>query len=146
MEKHIHIATRAERIQKSKHRILTICAGGTQQPLNQRPDFDQAKRECKRLHDEHLARTQGEYRAIPRSQPIRQRKGLQFEGNEEYDYAVDPKTGLRFSQGSRRNLPTASSASRANLQTASSSSSKWDQTYWKTSDWNSQHSSSLDDW
>ena len=27
---------------------------------------------------------------------IRQRKGQQFQGNEEYDYAVDPKTGWMF--------------------------------------------------
>ena len=63
VEKHIHIGTRAERVQNSKHRILTISAeGGPRPPLNQQPDFVQAKRECKRLHDEHLARTQGEYR------------------------------------------------------------------------------------
>ena len=92
VEKHIYTATRAERIQNSKHWILTINAdGGTQQPLNQRPDFAQAKIECKRLHDEHLARTQEKYRPIPRSQQVRQRKGHQFEGNEAYDYAVDPK-------------------------------------------------------
>ena len=133
--KHIFIATRAESIQNSKHWILTINAeGGTQQSLSQRPDFAQAKRGCKRLHDEHLARTQEEYRAIPSSQQIRQRKGQQFEGHEEYDYAADPKTGWRFYKGSR-----------ANLQTASSSSSTWDQTHWKTSNWNSQHSSRSDD-
>ena len=61
-------------------------------------------------------------RNTPRSQQIRQRKGQQFEGNEEYDFAVDPKTGWRFYYGSRRNLPRASS-----------SSSNWDRTYWKTS-------------
>ena len=33
---------------------------------------------------------------IHRSQQIRQRKGHPFEGNEEYDYVVDPKTGWRF--------------------------------------------------
>ena len=60
-EKHTYVATRAERIQNSKHWILTLNAEGPQQPLNQRPDFAQAKRECKRLHDEHLARTQEEY-------------------------------------------------------------------------------------
>ena len=32
------------------------------------------------------------------------------------------------------------------MQTASLSSSNWDQTHWKTSNWNSQHSSSPDDW
>ena len=57
LEKHIYVATRAESIQNSKHWILTLNAEGPQQPLNQRPDFVQAKRECNRLHDEHLART-----------------------------------------------------------------------------------------
>ena len=68
VEKHIYVATRAERIQNSKHWIITLSAEGPQQTLNQRPDFAQAKRECKRLHDEHLARTQEEYTTMPRSQ------------------------------------------------------------------------------
>ena len=69
MEKHVYIATRAERIQNSKHWILTANEDGrTQQSLNQRHDFAQAKRECKRLHDEHLARTHQEKRVLPRSQ------------------------------------------------------------------------------
>ena len=38
VEKHIYAATRAERIQNSKHWILTMNAdGGTQQSVNQRP-------------------------------------------------------------------------------------------------------------
>ena len=53
---------------------LTLNQEGSQQPLHQRPDFAQAKRECKRLDDEHLAKTQEEYRTIPRNQQIRQRK------------------------------------------------------------------------
>ena len=61
LEKHFHVATRAERIQNSKHWILMLNAEGPKQPLNQRPDFAHVKRECKRLHDEHLARTQEEY-------------------------------------------------------------------------------------
>ena len=101
LEKHLYVATRAERIQNWKHWTLTLNTEGPQQPLNQRPDFAQAKRECKRSHDEHLARTQEEYRTIPRSQQVTQRKGQQFEGNEEYDYAVDPRTGWRFCKGSR---------------------------------------------
>ena len=136
LEKHIYIATRAERIQNSKHWILTATAeGGTQQPLNQRPDFAQAKRECKRLRGEHLAGARQECKAIPRSQQKRQRKEQQFEGNEECGCAVDPRTGWRFHKQSR-----------ANLQTASSSSSTWDQTQWKTSNWHSQRSSSPDYW
>ena len=101
VEKHIYVAARAERIQHPKHWILTINAEGPQQLLNQRPDFAQAKRDCKRSHDEHLARTQEEYRTIPRSQQVRQRKGHQFEGHEEYDYALDHKTGRRFYRQSR---------------------------------------------
>ena len=102
VEKHLNTATRAGRIQNSKHWILTMNAeGGTQQSLNQRLDFVQVKRECKRLHDEHLAKTREEYRAVPRNQ-IRQREGQQFdEGNEEYDFAVDPKTGWRFYKWTR---------------------------------------------
>ena len=97
--------------------ILTANSeGGTQLPTNQRPDFVQAKRES----------TQQEYRDVPRSLQMIKRKGQQFEGNEEYDHAVDPETGWRFYQGSRGNLQTTSSVSRANLQTASSSSSTWD--------------------
>ena len=53
---HIYVATRAERIQNSKNRILTPNAERTPQPLNQRPDFAQAKRECGRLHDERLGK------------------------------------------------------------------------------------------
>ena len=43
VERHIYTATRAERIQNSKHWILTINAEErTQQSLNQRPDLAQA--------------------------------------------------------------------------------------------------------
>ena len=104
LENHSYVATKAERIRNSTHWIPTLNQEGAQQPLNQRPDFAQAKRECKRLHDEHLARTQEEYRTIPRSQQGKKRKGQAFEGIEEYNYAVDPKTGRRFHRGSRRRL------------------------------------------
>ena len=52
------VATRAERIRNSEHWILKLNQDGAQQPLNQRPYFAQAKRECKRSHDENVARTQ----------------------------------------------------------------------------------------
>ena len=134
LEKHINVATRAERIQNSKHWILTLNKEGAQQPLHQRPDFAQAKRECKRLHDEHLARTQEDSRTIPRCQQVRQRKEQQFEEIEEFDCAVDPEAGWRFYKESRGNLPTASS-----------SSTDWDRNNWKTSNWDSQHSSRPDE-
>ena len=135
LEKHLYVATKAERIQNSKHWILTINAEGPQQPLNQRPDFAQAKRECQRLHDEHLASTQEECRTIPRSQQIRQRKGQQYKGNEEYDYAVDPENMLEVQQ-------------RVAVQPADSFVIVVNvgPTHWKTSNWNSKHSSSPDNW
>ena len=74
LENHSYVATKAERIRNSTHWIPTLNQEGAQQPLNQRPDFAQAKRECKRLHDEHLARTQEEYRTIPRNQQTRSEK------------------------------------------------------------------------
>ena len=96
-----YTATRAGRIRNSEHWILKLNQDGPQQTLHQRPDFVQAKRECKRLHDEYLARTQQECRTIPRSQQVRQRKEQAFEGIEEYDYAVDPRTGWRFCKPAR---------------------------------------------
>ena len=101
LEKHIYVATRAERIQNSKHWILTLNAEGPQQPVNQRPDFAQAKKECKQVHDEQLAKTQQSKRPMPRSQQVRQRKEQQFEGGEDFDSVVDPKRGWRFYKGSR---------------------------------------------
>ena len=62
------------RIRHSEHWILKLNQDGPQQPLNQRPDDAQAKRKCKMLHDECLARTQQEYRTIPRSQQVRTKK------------------------------------------------------------------------
>ena len=96
LENQNYVATRAERYRHSELWILNLNQDGPQQPLKQRPDFAQAKRECKILHDECMAKTQQEYRTIPRSQQVRQRKEQQFEGIEEYDYAVDPRTGWRF--------------------------------------------------
>ena len=101
LEKHVYVATKAQRIQNSKHWILTLNAEGPQQPLNQPPDFAQAKRECKRLHDEHLARTQLDYRTIPRSDQVRQGEEKQFDGTEEFDNAIVPKTDWRFYKESR---------------------------------------------
>ena len=133
LENHSYVATRDERIHNSKHWILKLDQDGAQPPLNQRPDFAQAKRECKRLYDEDMAKTQQEYRTIARSQRVRQRKGQAFEGIEQYDDAVDPQTGWRFYPESWGDLPTASS-----------SSSNCDRTHWKTISWNSQHSSRSD--
>ena len=135
LKNQIYVATRAERIRHSEHWILKLHQDGPQQPLNQRPDFAHAKRECKILHDESLARTQQEYRTILRSQQVRQRKEQAFEGIEEYDYAVGPRTGWRFYKPARGNLSPSS---------RSSSSTNRDSNTWTTRSWNSWHSSRSD--
>ena len=127
-ENHSYVATRAERIRNSEHWILKLNQDGAQQPLNQRPDFAQTKRECKRLHDEYMARTPQEYRTSPRSQQVRRREEQAFEGIEEYDYAVDPRTGCRFFRPAQGNL---------SLSSPSSSSTTWDRNNLTTRSWNS---------
>ena len=72
LEDHSKIATPKERTRNEKNWVLSLNKEGVQGPLNQRPDFVEAKRELKRLHDERT----------------RQRRNQQFEGLEEYDYQV----------------------------------------------------------
>ena len=57
-----------------------------------------------------MAWTQQEYRTSPRSQQVRRRKQQAFEGIEEYDYAVDPRTGWRFFKPAPGNLSLSSTA------------------------------------
>ena len=58
--------------------------------MNQRPDFIEAKHKCKRLHEEHTARTGEGNIPIHPAQQIRQRRDQQFEGLDEHNYTVDP--------------------------------------------------------
>ena len=118
-----------ERIQSTKHWVLKLNQDGAQQPLNQLKQ----KRECKIMHDEHVKKTQQEYRPIPRDQQSPQRRGQTFEGIDGHDYRVDPRTGWRF----------YSSESQGNLS-HSSSSTKWGRNNWTTRSWNSWQSSRSD--
>ena len=70
-----------QELKEFRLRIIGFLRQILEEELSFHSIFAQAKRECKRLHDEHLARTQQEYRDIPRSQQIRQRRGQQFEGS-----------------------------------------------------------------
>ena len=115
LETHSYVATRAERSQDPKHWILKLCQDGAQQPLNLRSDFARAKRDCKRMHDEHVKKNQPECRPIPRDQQSQQRRGQAFEGIDEHDYRVDSRTGWRF----------YNSEAQGNLS-HSSSSTYWD--------------------
>ena len=86
--------------------------------------------DSKIMHDEHVKKTHQEIRPIPRDQQSRQRRGQAFEGIDEHDYRVGPRTGWRFK----------SSESQGNLS-HSSSSTNWDRNNWTTRSWNSWHSS-----
>ena len=99
VEKHIYTATRSERIQNSKHSLTVNAHGGTQQSLNQRPDFAQAKTECKRLHARRApGKDPRRIQNLSSQSTNKTAKGPHIEGNEECDYAVDPKTGLEVLQ------------------------------------------------
>ena len=60
-------------------------------PMNQRPDFVEAKREMKRLHDEHVKETSEGNTPIHPVQRSRQRRGQQFEGLENTIIKSMPK-------------------------------------------------------
>ena len=127
LDNHSFVATRAESIRNSEHWILKLNQDGAHQPLNQRPDFAQPKREGKILHDEYMARTQQEYRIIPRSQQARQRQEQTSEGIEEQAGA-----SIKQPQGS------------VSLSSPSSSSTNWERNKWTIKSWNSWHSSRSD--
>ena len=72
------------------------------------------KHKCQRLYEEHTARTGEGNNPIHPAQQIRQRREQQFEGVDEYNCTVDPRTRWRFypshSQGHlSRPAPSSSS-------------------------------------
>ena len=128
LEDHSYVATRSEIIQNSKHWILRLNQDGVQQPQNQRRDFALAK-DCT---NQHVTRSQQDYRTIPRDKQVRQRRGQAFEGIDEYDFRVDPQTRWRFFWESQGDL------------SPSFSSTNWDRNNWTTRSWNCWHSSRSD--
>ena len=56
LEDHSYIAT-TERTRNEKNWVLRLGKGDPQGPMNQRLVFVEAKRELKRLHDEHVKET-----------------------------------------------------------------------------------------
>ena len=59
---------------------ISLNAEGIQGPWNQRSDLTEAKRECKRLCDEHTAIAGNGNKPIPPEQHVMQRLDQQFEG------------------------------------------------------------------
>ena len=108
-----------ERKNSQQKRLGANFKKGAQGPMNQRPDFVDAKREFKRLHDEHVKETSEGNTPIPPRQRTRQRRNQQFEGREEYNYQVDSRTGWRtYPLKSKGNLghPASSASSSSTLQ------------------------------
>ena len=134
LEKHVYVATKAEKIQNSKHWTHVKCrrtSAATQSTTRLCSSEKRMQTIARRALGKDSARLQNHPSAVNK---FDKEQNKQLEGTEELDYAVAPKTGWRFYKESRGNLPTASS-----------SSSNWDQTQRKTSNWNSQHSSRSDD-
>ena len=121
---------------KSERKILekSLNAEGIQGPLIQRSGFEDAKQTMKRLYDEHTAITGDGNNPIPLGLQVRQRLDQPFEGLEEYDYRLEPRTGWRFYPSSR----TTHSSSSSNWQQSSdwTSNRTWDS--WQTSSWTEQ--------
>ena len=110
---HSHVATWQERSRNGKSWKLSLNAEGVQGPLNQCSDLAEAKQKMQKTV-EHSAITGHRNKPIPPGQQVRQRLDQQFEGLEEKDYRLEPRTGWRFYPSSRT--------------THSSSSSNWHQT------------------
>ena len=139
LEDHSFSATKKERTRNEKNWVLSLNKEGVQGPLNQRPDFVEAKRELKRLHDEHVKETSEGNTPIHPKQRTRQRRTQQFEGLEEHNYQVDPRTGWRScpskSQGNLRH-PTSSSSSTQEQHDDWTSNKSWNS--WRSSSWTEQ--------
>ena len=119
LESHDYMATKAERMQNSKHCVLSINAEGPQLLRQQRPDYAAAKRECQRLQDEYMAGTKQFYKPVHPSKQMRQNPNQQLEGSEEYDYVIDRTTGWKWYKEQQGNLPHTSSSSSSSWQNSS---------------------------
>ena len=71
------------RDRNEKKWVLSLNKEGVQGPLHQRPGLVKAKRELKRLHDEHVMETSEGNTPVHPIQRSRQRRNQQFEGLEE---------------------------------------------------------------
>ena len=140
LEDHSYIATRGERDRNEKSWVLKLNKKGAQGPSNPRPDIVETKREMKRLHDEHVKETSEGNTPIHLVQRSRQRRSHQFEGLQEYNYKVDPRTGWMSypskSQGNLRHPTSSSSSTQWEQHDDWKSNKSWN--YWRSSSWTQQ--------
>ena len=89
LQKQTHIASRTEGRRISQNWVLKDNRqGGQQIPRDQQPDFAQAKKITKRLHDENLKETQTDHVRFTRDQQefLCQSTGQEFQGLEKFNY------------------------------------------------------------
>ena len=107
LEDQSFVATPEERGRYKKSWKVSLNKEGTQGPLQQRPDFREAKHRYLQLYNEHVERT-GEGNSPIHLAHQTRHHSQQFEGLEEYNCTVDPRTGWRFYPATK---PTSSSSS-----------------------------------
>ena len=106
-ENHCHAAAPEERSRYQKSWKISVNKEEIQGPIKQRPDFCEAKQKCTQRHKEHVERTgEGNSPLHPAHQT--RHNDQRFEGLDEYNHTVDPRTGWRFYPSTR---PTTSSSS-----------------------------------
>ena len=87
LENHSYIATRGERDRNEKSWVFKLNKEGCPGPTNQRPDFVEAKREMKGLHDEFVKETsEGNtpIHPVQRSNPTRSSSSNQLEQHDDW--------------------------------------------------------------
>ena len=83
LERHDYTATKAERMRYSQNWVLTLNAEGKQPPRQLRPDYEEAKRECRRLQDEFMVAKEQLFTPIHASKQKSQNPNQQFQGSED---------------------------------------------------------------
>ena len=83
LERHDYTATKAERIRYSQKWVLSLNAEGKQPPRQHCPDYEEAKRECQRLEDKHMAETKQLYTPIHPRKQRHQNPNQQFERRQD---------------------------------------------------------------
>ena len=117
LQKQTHVASRTEGRRISQNWVLKDNRQGAQQiPRDQQPDFAQATKITKRLHDEHLKETQADVRSPETSKSFCQSRGQEFQGLEKFNFRVDPKIRWRCARVFRQTLDATKSVDRTRME------------------------------
>ena len=89
---HSYIATAAERARRENTWVLVLNSAGPKGPMNEREDFEEAKKTCPRRYQES---GQAHHRRHPREQ-VRPRPDEPFAWQDECSERVNPKTAWKW--------------------------------------------------